>query len=298
MIRHVAAALFAVCVSPSWLCAQTTTFTVNVSSADVYKAPSTGSPVIGHAPRGAMLPVMRDLGSWVKVPWAGAQDGMAYVHMTAGSIARSAVGEASRTGSSAATSSAVRAGSSTGSVQSEVDRTAARVQSTAPRPVFVAPASHIVGLGGRMGASTFGWGATARAWRRNRLGVQLDVSRYVLAGSALPGRLTTVQIEPSVLYSLPNRMSDYVWLRPYLGSGVSLHRQSFASIGGALGSSGAPASSTGVGLQAFGGGELTFAGLPQFSLSADLSYRWAKRPFPEFETDGPGVSILAHWYVK
>jgi hypothetical protein len=294
MIRCVAAALVAVFVSPTWVGAQTT-FTVNIPSANVYKGPSTGSPVIGHAPRGAMLEVLRDLGSWVKVPWPGAQDGAAYLHVTGGSMARNASPDAGRIGASAAARPAARSSSSTIFVQSEVDRTAASVQPAASRSRFIPPASHVVGVGGRMGASTFGFGANARAWRRNRLGVQVDVSRHVLGGAGRPGRLTTVQIEPSVLYSLPNRMTDYLWLRPYLGSGVNLRRQSFAS---AVASPGIGASDTGVGLLALGGGELTFAAMPRFALSADISYRWAKTAFPDFETEGPGASIAAHWYLK
>src|SRR5437867_11203948 len=72
-------ALFA---SPVPLFAQTPVFTVQAASADVYKAPSTGSVVIGHAPRGTTLPVTRELGSWVKVSWPRAEDGVGYVHVS------------------------------------------------------------------------------------------------------------------------------------------------------------------------------------------------------------------------
>ena len=74
MIRLAAAVAVVVCLSPAWLCAQTAVLTVKTTSADVYKSPSTGSPVIGHAPRGTVLAVTRELGSWVKVSWPGAQD--------------------------------------------------------------------------------------------------------------------------------------------------------------------------------------------------------------------------------
>ena len=39
-----------------------------------------GSSVVGHASKGTELPVMRNLGSWVLVPWTGAPDGIGYVH--------------------------------------------------------------------------------------------------------------------------------------------------------------------------------------------------------------------------
>jgi hypothetical protein len=51
------------------------------------------------------------------------------------------------------------------------------------------------------------------------------VSRYTLASDATQTRLTAIQIEPSLLYSLPNRMGDYIWMRPYLGAGVNLGRR-------------------------------------------------------------------------
>ena len=78
MIRHAAAIAFSLCLNASWLCAQSTVFTVNTASADVHKSPSTGGPVIGQAPRGTVLEVTRELGSWVKVVWPEGQDGVGY----------------------------------------------------------------------------------------------------------------------------------------------------------------------------------------------------------------------------
>jgi hypothetical protein len=48
----------------------------------------------------------------------------------------------------------------------------------------------------------------------------------------------------------------------------------------------------------FGGGEVTFAGAPQFALSADLGYHWYRTPAAGFDGGGLGVSLLGHWYVK
>src|SRR5439155_586972 len=87
MIRHVAAIAVALCLNASWLCAQSTVFTVNTASADVHKSPSTGGPVIGQAPRGTVLEVTRELGSWIKVVWPEGQDGVGYVHVSMGLIA-------------------------------------------------------------------------------------------------------------------------------------------------------------------------------------------------------------------
>src|SRR4029077_13646316 len=97
------------------------------------------------------------------------------------------------------------------------------------RTVYVSPASHGLGLGALMGGSPVGFGVTARAWRRNRIGVQLEALRYALASTATPARMTSFQVEPSLLYSLPDRITDYVWLRPYLGSGATLRRYSSGS---------------------------------------------------------------------
>jgi acyl dehydratase len=61
-------------------------------------------------------------------------------------------------------------------------------QPAAMRPVYVTPASHGLGLGARMGASPTGFGVTARGWHRNRLGIQLDVSRYDFRLAGAPYR--------------------------------------------------------------------------------------------------------------
>ena len=72
MIRHAAAVVIVLLLSPSWLTAQGTELTVNVSSASVHKGPTTASPVIGHAARGAKLEVTRNVGDWVKIAWPAA----------------------------------------------------------------------------------------------------------------------------------------------------------------------------------------------------------------------------------
>jgi hypothetical protein len=158
--------------------------------------------------------------------------------------------------------------------------------------VYVTPATHVLGLGGRLGGPSLGFGATARGWRRNRLGGQLDVSRYAQDSAETLDHVTSIQVEPSLLYSLPDRVTDYLWLRPYIGSGVTLSRHSVSS--GTMDS----VSGNGFGLQAFGGGEMTFAGLPQFAVSADLSYHWFRTPVPGFDLGGLGFSLLGHWYLK
>src|SRR3954468_4920404 len=86
MFRRAAAILVALTIFPAVLHAQDTVFTVSVQSADVHKAPSTAAPVVGHAASGTVLPVVRNLGSWLKVPFALTPEGIGYVHLTTGRL--------------------------------------------------------------------------------------------------------------------------------------------------------------------------------------------------------------------
>src|SRR4051794_13049791 len=87
MRRHVVAGAIAVCISPVSVYAQPKpVFTIEKPTADVHNGPSTGAAIIGQAAQGMRLAVMRDLGSWVKVPWPAARDGIGYVHVSTGSL--------------------------------------------------------------------------------------------------------------------------------------------------------------------------------------------------------------------
>lgn len=293
MIRLAAAVVVGVCLSPAWLCAQATVLTVNTASAGVYKSPSTGSPVIGHAPRGTVLAVTRELGSWVKVSWPGAQD-VGYVHMTMGSLGRGIPSELSQPAGLPSARPAPEP-ASLKPVAIGAGGPALGERPPPMRPVFVTPATHLIGLGGRVGGSTFGFGATARAWSRDRFGAQLEMSHAALTGVGVPGRVRSIQLEPSLLFRLPDHVGDYLWVRPYLGSGVNLGRQTLSST---IEGAGPSVSENTFGLQAFGGGELTFAGVPRFALSVDLGYHWVRTSFAGLNLGGPGVSVSGHWYVK
>src|SRR5206468_1091778 len=139
------------------------------------------------------------------------------------------------------------------------------------------------------------FGATARAWRNNRLGIQFGLTRDAMTSGVAAGRVTSMQFEPGVVYALFDHVSDYVWIRPYVGSTVSLRHQTL-SVSAPVATE--PASDNGVGFRFFGGSELTFASMPRFGLSADLGYRRFPAPFPGFEVDPLSVSIAGHWYVK
>jgi len=290
MIRLAAAVGIALCVSQATLHAQAPVFTVQAVSADVYKAPSTGSPVIGHVPRGTALPVTRELGSWVKVSWSRAEDGVGYVHVSMGSLGQS---DTSRLAAAARSPQPMSETSS--SSASAIRNPAAAPQGVPTRVVYLQAPGHLVGFGGRVGPSNVGFGASARAWSHDRFGVQFDLSRVAMAGLAPTERMTSMQFEPGVLYTLADHVADYIWVRPYAGSGLTISRRSLSSTT----PSAAPvASQSNVGVQAFGGTELTFAGMPRFAVSVDVAYRWGTTEFAGIDLGRIGLSVAGRWYVK
>lgn len=288
MIRRAAAVALVLTLNPALLRAQNIVLTVSAPSADVYKGPSTGSPVIGHVARGAVLPVTRELGSWVKIAWPEAQDGIGYVHVTMGRVGPPAAD------APAAHPSQRRPTEPTTTSIPPLTRTSLG-ERVAPRgQLNVTPASHIVGLGGLF-ASTRSVGATARAWRSNRLGIQVGFLRDAQTSATVPGRVTTMAFEPGVVYGLFDRVSDYVWLRPYIGTSLAFRRQ---TLNAASPVSVEPVSETSTGFRVFGGTEFTFASMPRFGLSADVGYRRSDAPFDGFSNDRLNVAVAGHWYVK
>jgi hypothetical protein len=289
MIRRIAAVIFALTIHPALLHAQDTVVTITVESADVYKGPSNVTPVVGHAARGVVLPVTRNLGSWLKVPWPGTPDGVGYVHVTMGRLgapgrvvpATKASPAAPQAPSATAPQTTIAPRPHTGTAEQTV------VRSQQDGTTI----SHVLGLGGQLGSMS-SFGATARAWRGNRLGFQLGVTRDVMTSDSAAGRVTSVQFEPAVVYALLDDVRDYVWIRPYVGSGLSFRHQTFKDP--AL----PQASDTGLGVRVFGGTELTFASVTQFGLSVEVGYRPLPTAFPGFEAKPFVASIAGHWYIK
>ena len=295
MIRHAAAVVLAIGLCQPWLQAQSTVFTVGASSAEVHKAPSNVTPVLGTAPRGAVLQVRRELGSWVSVSWPEANDGEAFVHVSRGSISR-AGGRAPANPVNASARTAAPSGSTRSIVSADVRRVeqSMLVRAQSPlRPAYDTP-PHALGVGGRLGGTTLsGYGISARAWGE-RLGVQVNLSKDTLTSATGAGRLTSTHLDPAVLFAPADRVMDYVWIRPYVGSGLAFRRQSLRT-----GTSGIPGpAENGFAVQAFGGSELTFASLPSLTLSADMGYRWARTSPPGFSLTGPIFSVSAHWYAR
>ena len=290
MIRHVAAAALVLSLTPSWLSAQGVAFTVNTAAANVHKGPTTASPVIGTVRRGSTLPVTRELGSWVRVNWPSADDGIGYIHVSTGSVARNVMPPAQQT-----TVASNRPGtrpSANAAPASSAQRRPATPQPAPARNVFVTPMTHALGVGATMGSSPVGFGMSGRAWHRSNFGAQIDYSHYSTAAPISPDRVSSTQFEPSVMFHFRARVADYVWLRPYAGSGVSFGSETLTM------AEGTKVSESRFGVQAFGGAEVTFPGMSRFALSAGMSYRWTEAPFAGVDLGGLGFSFAGHWYIK
>jgi hypothetical protein len=307
MIRRAAAVILALMLNPALARAQDTVLSVSVPSADVHLGPSTATPIIGHVSRGTALPVARNLGSWVRVAWPDAPDGVGYVHVTMGRLgAPEPAPQPANASQAAATSArmnvaqptATPSASATGAVAQTPPRTAPRAQGD-PRivtgtPSNTTPAIHGLGVGGVIG-STHTFGATTRVWTSNRLAIQFGFSRESMLSDVAAGTMTTVQFEPGVVYGIVDHVSDYVWVRPYLGSVLTFGHQSLNNTSPALTE---PVTDTAVGYRIFGGSEFMFASAPRFGVSADVGYRRLPTSFAGFESNALSVSIAGHWYVR
>ena len=256
--------------------------TVKSASADVHKSPSVASAVVGTARVGTVLEVRRNLGSWVEVPWPNTEAGVAFLHVNTGTIARRSTSAGLNEVQAAVAqirdveAACMAAGDSGARVQAAAGSTASE------RATYVSLPPRRIGVGALMNSSTVRFGVTARTWWGNRLGVQFYASRPQIEspdGQSIPA----TQFAPSILYSLPDGMTNSLWLRPYVGAGPRLYRANLE---------------TGLGYEAFGGVETTLASMPQFAISADLGYRWSRPSLSGFQPREIGFSLSGHWYVK
>lgn len=302
MTRHILAVAVALCLSSSPVSAQSTApaaapqavaLTVK-TTANVHKSATTASQIVGVARVGTVLEITRNLGSWVQVSWPGGENGIGYVHVSSGTIAGT-VAPPRTAASSVALSPAMPASAAPlGGVPAE--QTVMVNQAGSPGSVYVTVPRHVVGLGGRMNAEPkLGFGATARTWWRNRLGLQFEMSRDRYDRVGAQGSITSIEFAPSLLYSLPDSVTAGLWLRPYVGGGGSLYR---ATVNDPTVLVADIVTEKGLGFQTFGGVEATFAGAPRFAVSADAGYRWSHTTLGGLEPDKIGFSFAAHWYVK
>ena len=311
MTRWVAVFAIALSVSPSPLHAQSTIFTVTVPSAGIRQSPSNTSPIVGYRNKGQILDVRRELASWVEVAWPTASSGVAYISLSMGSIRQSAspprrpmtIAEYVATNSGltpavATTTGAFAPAAATCSCEQSpqvapATRTSRAAAPMQPVTTYVVP-KHSVGVGGRIGGATKSVGATGRAWSRRRIGVQLEISSDSSANAGA-ARLTSQQVASSVLYAPPSWVGDFLWLRPYAGGGTTFYRSTLNSATLAVGDT---TTDHALGVQVFGGGELTFASAPRFALSAEIGYHKWPDAFASFEPRKLGIKVSGHWYVR
>ena len=286
MLRRATAVVFMLILTPELVRAQETMLRVSVPSADVHKGPSVVTPVIGQAARGTALTVSQNLGSWVKVPWPAAPDGVGYVHVTMGQFV-SANGQPV-TGASSRSST-----TGYGSRFPQMPPRGPAGNQIAPRDQVSLRPSHVLGLGGLV-ASPRGFGVTARVWGNKRLAIPFGFTRDMLTSVVSTDRVTSTRVEWGVLYSPVDPLTDYVWFHPYVGSTMSYGHQTLRVAAPGLD----VASENGVGYRIFGGSELTFASVPQIGVSLELGYRKYPAPFTGFDTKPLSLSLAAHWYVK
>jgi len=88
VIRRTCAGFLTAVLIPAALAAQTTTLTIETTSADVYESRTAAARVIGLAPRGRVLEVAREDGDWATVVWPDAKAGVGYVRLRIGSVVR------------------------------------------------------------------------------------------------------------------------------------------------------------------------------------------------------------------
>jgi hypothetical protein len=314
--------------------APNTKLTVSEASATVHKTPSVGSPVIGNAPRGTELVVTREVGDWVKVSWPSSPDGAGYVRASSLARAATPTAKAPATTNAAPTSARTAttarpaAGAKTATTAKAAPATAAKTtaepavapvsakaavsptptaapvavrseqipvaQPSAPSPartLYVAP-THAFGVGAF--GSSRGFGGSARAWKKGRLGMQLEFSRYNYDSVDMLSRASVTDIAPGVLFALNDRVTDTVWLRPYLGAAGHFARSSRTDLIFAD----TTESANTFGARVFVGSELSLSSVPALAISMDVGYYHQPEPFIGFEPGGMGFSVAAHWYVK
>jgi len=287
--RHVSAVALGVCLfaTPVFAQAPSPQFTVSVQSAAVRQAPSTGSPVVGHATRGAVLEVARDIGAWVKVSWPDGPDGFGYIHQSMGKMSQRLTMEERVAAAFVPAPGA--------EPEPAIAPAVGPDPQLSTRTLYVPPPTHLVGLGGQLSGATPGFGFTSRIWSRNRFGVQLDLSRSRMTTSTTPERLESTQFAPSVVYAIVDHVSDSVWLRPYVGGGGAFVKSTLKSGTPEVTT---PVSDSRLTWRTFGGLEVTLPNVPRFAISADAGYEWSEQPFPGYEVGGLGFSVSGHWYVK
>lgn len=164
-----------------------------------------------------------------------------------------------------------------------------------PGPVVAPVEEYTFAIGGRVGGSTLGVGATARGWLSPKVGFEAQVSRFGIG--AFGASATVTQFSPAVLYRFDTQAQDGdVLVRPYAGGGLNFFHatESYTSIFGRPISE----SDTSIGIQLLGGAELVFRDMPRFVISLDLGYHSTGLLFDSIGVGGIAYGVSAHWYFR
>jgi len=134
-------------------------------------------------------------------------------------------------------------------------------------------APHTLSVGGSIVAGSNGATGGFSYWFNQQVGVDMSVGYYRLPNyySSTGSSGYTFQAAPSVMWLLtkPNQTRD-VNLRPYVGGGIN-YVSSSQPVTLSTRSTTAPTSS-GMGMQAFGGVEMSFKDTPQLALTIEGAY--------------------------
>jgi len=303
MVRLATVAVWLVLSTSPLYAQEEALFTISVPSANIHAAPTTASRVIATTARGTSFEVTRELGSWVAIVWPEAHNGVGYLHVSWGTLSRGGVVEGERTSSAPSTTAGPMAeltpGRQRASVLEPVSAPAARRIDQQPIGLPAQPASrvllpsHVVGVGGRLGTQALaGFAGIGRVWFAGPVGAQLELGQATRTSAALL-RMNVTEIGFNAITSFSDLVTNTVWMRPYVGAGVSIFRSTMRTADGV-----SLATDSSRGYQAFGGAEFTWAHVPQLAVSADVRHVWTATAFRGFETGGLGLALAAHWYVK
>lgn len=158
---------------------------------------------------------------------------------------------------------------------------------------------HQFGIGGSITASTRGAAGDVRYWFNDHIGVNLTAGWY-RSGFETPSgqRPTTVHVSPSVIYLIgrPNYTRE-VDIRPFVGGGASYLRATRPIVSPTANI--LTAESSGTGMHAFGGAELTFKDAEQLALSGELIYyRLPVQLSNRSSLDGLNYLVAVHFYLR
>lgn len=152
---------------------------------------------------------------------------------------------------------------------------------------------HEMGLGGFGGS---GGGPSFRYFFGEQIGVEVSGGWYrpMTAGGGSQG--TSFQVSPSMVVMLrkSNTLAD-LDLRPYVGGGI-IYMNAPATVATRAATA---TRQDGLGMQAFGGVEMTFASAPSLAISAELIYH--KLPIESYNVNlnrGVDFYLLFHYYMR